>query len=195
MAVQHFIVALHNDRTYVHSIKDNPVCDRDNSRRTHAARPTRSKPVNEQFDRQAQDMFNSAKDVRIPETMQAFAEDSVAKTREAYAKINSAAKDGVKIAEDVMLAAQAGAKTITEKVFANTEVNLDAAFEAAQAIARARTMPEAVRLQADFMQQQFAAAGSQSKELFELSTKVARQTLESMNAAAAKGFEHLKKTS
>src|SRR5262245_34939123 len=124
MAVQHFLVALHNDRAYVHRIKDNPVCDRINQPTTHAARPTRSKPVNEQFARHAQDMFNVAKDVRIPETMQAFAEDSVAKTREAYAKINSAAKDGIKIAEDVFHAAQEGAKTIGEKVLANTEVNL-----------------------------------------------------------------------
>ena len=151
--------------------------------------------MNEQFTRHAQDMFNVAKDVRIPENLQVFAEDGVAKSREAYVKMNSVAKDGVKVVEDVVLAAQAGAKTIGEKVMANTEVNVEAAFEAAQAISRARTMPEAVRLQADYMQQQFATAGSQSKELFELSTKVVRQTLESMNAAATKGFEHLKKTS
>lgn len=150
--------------------------------------------MNEQFTRQAQDIFNAAKDVRIPENLQAIAEDSVVKTREAYQKMNTAAKDGARVMEEVMLAAHAGAKAIGEKVLHNTAVNAEAAFEAAQAIARARTLPEAARLQADFVQQQFAAAGAQSKELFELSTKVAKQTFETVNAAASKSFDQLRKT-
>ncbi len=35
------------------------------------------------YTRQAQDMFAAAKDARIPENVQAFAEKSVAKTRDA----------------------------------------------------------------------------------------------------------------
>ncbi len=53
----------------------------------------------------------------------------------------------------------------------NTEANTEAVFEAAKAIARAKTFPEALRLQTSFLQQQFTAAGAQSKELFELSTR------------------------
>jgi phasin len=156
---------------------------------------TRSTHMNEHFTRQAQDMFNAAKDVRIPENLQAFAEDSVVKTREAYQKMNTVAKDSAKVIEEVMLAAHAGAKAIGEKVLQNTAVNTEAAFDAAQAIARARTLPEAARLQADFVQQQLAAAGAQSRELLELSTKVAKQTFESVNAAATKSFDQLKKSS
>jgi phasin len=170
-------------------------------RRKHAAKGapkrsvTRSLQMNEHFTRQAQDMFNAAKDVRIPENFQALAEDSVVKTREAYQKINTAAKDSAKVIEEVMLAAHAGAKAIGEKVLQNTVVNTEAAFDAAQAIARARTLPEAARLQADFVQQQLAAAGAQSRELLELSTKVAKQTFETVNAAASKSFEQMKKNS
>lgn len=149
--------------------------------------------VHEQFTRQAQDMFGAAKDARIPENIQVMAEDSVAKTREVYQKVNAATKDGVKLFEDVVITAQAGAKAIGEKVLHNTAANTEAAFDAAQAIARARTFPEAARLQADFWQQQFAIAGAQTKELFELSSKVARQTLETMNSAASKSFDQMKK--
>ena len=39
--------------------------------------------INDQFTRQAQDMFNAAKDARIPENVQHMAEEGVAKTREA----------------------------------------------------------------------------------------------------------------
>jgi len=149
--------------------------------------------MNEQFTRQAQDVFAAAKDARIPENVQAIAEEGVQKTREAYTKLSSAAKDGAKVFEEVVLATQAGAKAIGEKMIHNTNVNTEAAFDAAQAIARAKTVPEMVRLQADFVQQQLAVAGAQSKELFELSTKIAKQTLETVNAAASKSFEQLKK--
>jgi phasin len=151
--------------------------------------------MNEQFTRQAQDILAAAKDARIPENVQAFAEESVAKTREAYNKLSNVAKDNVKVLEEVMLATHAGAKAIGEKVLQNSVVNTEAAFDAAQAIARAKTFPEAVRLQANFVQQQLAVASSQTKELFELSTKVAKQTFETLNVAATKGFEQLKKAS
>ncbi|MDX2287514.1 MAG: phasin family protein [Hyphomicrobiaceae bacterium] len=149
--------------------------------------------MNEQFTRQAQDMFAAAKDARIPENFQAFAEDSVAKTRDAYAKMTTAAQDNAKAMEEIMLAAQAGAKAIGDRMIHNAAVNTEAVFDAAQAIARAKTLPEAARLQANFMQQQMAVAGAQTKELFELSTKVARQTFETMNSAATKSFEQMKK--
>ncbi len=149
--------------------------------------------MNEQFTRQAQDILAAAKDARIPENVQAFAEESVTKTREAYNKLSNVAKDNVKVLEEVMLATHAGAKAIGEKVLQNSVVNTEAAFDAAQAIARAKTFPEAVRLQANFVQQQLAVASSQTKELFELSTKVAKQTFETLNFAATKGFEQLKK--
>lgn len=151
--------------------------------------------MNDQFTRQAQEMFAAAKDARIPENVQAFAEDSVAKTRDAYNKMNSVAKDGVKVLEDVMLATHAGAKTIGEKMLRNAEANTEAVFDAAHAIAKAKTFPEVARLQQTFFQQQLAAASNQTKELFELSAKVAQQTFETMNSAAVKSFEQLKKAS
>lgn len=149
--------------------------------------------MNDQFARQAQDMFAAAKDARIPENLQAMAEEGLSKTREAYYKMSNVAKDNAKVVEEVMLASQAGAKAIGEKLMHNTAVNTEAAFDAAQAIARAKTLPEVVRLQADFLQQQFVVAGAQSKELFELSARVTKQTIDTVNAAATKSFEQLKK--
>lgn len=145
------------------------------------------------FARQTQDMLAAAKDARIPESVQALAEDGVSKAREAYGKLNTVAKDGAKVLEEVMVAAHAGAKSIGEKVLRNTEANTEAAFEAAHAIARAKTVPEALRLQTTFFQQQLAAATAQSKELFELSAKMTQQTFESMNTAATKTFEQMKR--
>ena len=149
--------------------------------------------MNEQFTRQAQDMFRATQDGKIPETLQAMAEDGVAKTRVAYQKIQVATKDNAKAVEEIVLAAQAGAKAIGDKVIQNTTANAEAAFEAAQAMARARSLPEAARLQADFMQQQMAIASSQTKELFELSTRMTRQAIETVNAVATRSFEQMKR--
>lgn len=151
--------------------------------------------MNDQFTRQAQDMLNAAKDARIPENVQAIAEDTVLKTRDAYNKLSAVAKDGAKVMEDVMLASHAGAKAIGEKVMHNTIVNTEAAFDAALAIARAKTLPEVARLQANYWQQQFAIAGAQTKELLDLSTKVGKQTFESVTVATQKSFDQIKKAS
>ncbi len=150
--------------------------------------------MNEQFTRQAQEMFNAAKDARIPENVQAFAEDTVAKSREAFQRVNVMTKDSVKVAEEIMLASHAGAKTIGEKMMHNTAVNTNAAFDAAQQMARAKSMQELARLQADFFQQQMAAASAQTKELFELSTKVSRQTFETISGATQRSFDNIKKS-
>lgn len=149
--------------------------------------------VQDGFTRQAQDMFAAAKDARIPENLQHFAEESVTKTRDAFHKFNASAKDNAKVLEDVVLASTAGNKAISEKLFANAVTNTEAMFEAAQAMAKAKTMPEAAQIQAKFLQQQMTIAGTQTKELFELSTKVAKQTFEMMNQAASKTFDQAKK--
>ncbi|MFM7084372.1 MAG: phasin family protein [Hyphomicrobium sp.] len=149
--------------------------------------------MNDQFTRQAQEMFSAAKDARIPENIQAIAEDGVAKTREAFDKFQSFSKDGVKTMENVMLAAQAGARSIGEKVLRQVEINTEAALDAAEAIARAKTVPEMFKLQSSYVQQQLTASANQVKELFELSSKVAQQTFETLNSAASKTFEQMKK--
>ena len=43
------------------------------------------------------------------------------------------------------------------------------------------------------MQQQMAVASSQTKELLELSQRFTRQTIESVNAAASRSFETMKR--
>ena len=115
--------------------------------------------MNEQIKRQAEQFMTAAKDARIPEQFQAIAEEGVNKSREAFDKISAAAKDQAKVAEDLMLATQAGARAISAKLVDNTMSNTSALFDAAQAIARAKSVPEATRLQAEFMQKQFAEEG------------------------------------
>ena len=144
--------------------------------------------MNEYIGQQTQAFMANAANTQV----QAFAQDSVARAREAFAKWSAGTQSGIRAIDRVMLANQSGAKTIGDKVLSHAEAAAEAAFDAAQAIVRARSVPEAAKLQADFMQQQMAIAGAQTKELLELSTQITRQALESMNMVASKSFEQFK---
>ena len=88
-------------------------------------------------------LFTAFQDARIPEDVTAMVEDNVAKTREVYDKLSTVAKDSAKVIENVVGVSQAGVKTIGEVLLHNTEQNAIAVLDAAQAIARAKTVPRA----------------------------------------------------
>ena len=149
--------------------------------------------MNEQIKRQAEEFLNAAKAAKIPENVQAIAEEGVTRSKEAFDTLTAAAKDQAKAAEELALATQASFKTISNKLFDNTAANAEATFDAARSIARAGSVPEALRLQVEFFQRQFAVAGAQTKELFELSTRVATQTFETVSETATKTVEKARK--
>src|SRR5437588_11754755 len=66
--------------------------------------------------------------------------------------IADTAKQNAKVMEDLVRGSQA----IGEKLVANSAKNVRAALDAAQALASAKTLPDALRLQTEFMQKQFA---------------------------------------
>jgi len=150
--------------------------------------------MNKPLTRRAQEMLNAAMVGHIPENVRAIAEDSIAKTRTTYAKINSVTKDGAKALEDIFDAAHSGAKMISEKIMRNTEENVEAALDAAEDIARAKTLPEVATLQANFMRRQLAVVGTQTQEIFAISAKVAQQAFESMNSARTTTYEKFRNT-
>ena len=144
------------------------------------------------FTSQAEDFMRTAADVKVPEQMQHFAEDSVAKTREAYAKMTVAAQETHKAMTEVAGAATQSAKTLGEKMLSNVSANTEAVFDAAQAIARSRSIPEAMKLQSTFMQAQMAKANEQTREFFELSAKLTQQTFATFNSVATKSINSAK---
>ncbi len=151
--------------------------------------------MNDHFTKQTEEFIQAAQDVRIPENVQAIAEDGLAKTREAYAKATAVAKDAGKAFEAVAEVAQRGAKALGEKVLTNAEVNTRAAFEAAEAVAHAKTLPEIAKVQSDFVQTQVATLSEQTREFVELSQKVAKETLDHWSTAATRTFEQIKSAS
>jgi hypothetical protein len=144
---------------------------------------------------QAQEMLEAIAKLEVPAKVRAMAEESVAKAREVNAKWNAASSTGATVLEETVLATQAGIKTVAETVMANTMANAEAAFDAAQKLARAKSLAEVAQIQAKFAQEQLAKAGEQAKALLELSTKAAKETNDTLTAIAAKAVEDLKKLS
>jgi hypothetical protein len=150
--------------------------------------------MTDQWKREAKEMFLAAKNARVPENLSVLASDAIAKSRAAFDQFQSACNDSTRSLEAVLQIAQDGARTIGETVLSNIERNKELAFDAAEAIARAKTIPEVMNLHANFLQQQMSVSASQSRELLELSAKVTQQTLDLMNALALKAFKHVERS-
>lgn len=148
--------------------------------------------MNEQFMKQTEEMMAAVKNVQVPENVQAMTEEGVARSREAYEKMAAVAREATSGIEEVAVTHSRGVRTIGEQMLDVMTANTEAAFDAAAAIAGAKTLPEAARMQADFLQQQMAKAGEQTKELYETSSRVTRETVETLNQVATKTMDHVK---
>jgi len=170
------------------------MLDKKTSRLASAPPPEKRSELsmNDQSFDLTQQMLAAVKDARVPDGIQQLSLDSVSKTRDLYRQINAAAIEQVKVLGDVMQTSQAGFKSLSEKMAADAATNTEAAFAAAQAIARAKTVPEAARLQAEFLQQQFATASAQARELFDLSVSVSQRTFAAINTAATRSIDTFK---
>jgi hypothetical protein len=182
------IVALHHFRGH-HSIaghQDLPMQAQQRVIRTTI-------DMHEHITRQTQAFLADVTNTKVPAEVQALAQDGVAKAREAFATWTAAALNGTRAADEVMLAGRSGAKAFGDKVLNNAHAAAEAAFDAAQALARAKTIPEAVQLQTKFVQEQLAMASQQGKALFELSAKTAQETTDTLTAIATKSAGDLQK--
>ena len=142
--------------------------------------------MNEHIARQTQAFLAAAVNTEVPAELQAAAQEGVAKARDAFATWNAAALSGTQAINEVMLAGRSGAETVGAKVLNNAHAAAEAAFDAAQALARAKTFPEVAQLQTKFVQEQLAVASQQGKALFELSAKIAQETTDALAAIATK---------
>lgn len=145
------------------------------------------------FARQAEAFMDAARDGRVPEGVQAVAQEGIARTREAYETAAAASQAAGKAFGEVAEVAGKGALTLAETAAKNVSANVEAAFAAASRVAQARTFPEAARLQVEFAQNQLVKTGEQGRAFLELSAKVARDTIESMTVATEKCLDGLRK--
>jgi phasin len=125
----------------------------------------------------------------VPEQMRAFAEKGVSQARDSYARFKDVAETNNSTIEAVFASASKGASEYSAKVMEIVKANTSASLDFAQEIIGAKTPSEALELWTSHAKKQFEAFSAYSKELAELSQKVATETVEPIKTNASKLFK------
>jgi phasin len=137
--------------------------------------------------------FNiSMPNVEVPAAFREIADQAVAGSKDAYAKLKTAAEDATEALEDSYEATRSGMVALTRTSLDNAKSHSDAAYAFARDFMGVKTFAEAVELQAAFARKQFEALTEQSRELQALaqqvSTDAARPVRQNVEKAL-KGFQ------
>ena len=101
----------------------------------------------------------------VPNELRDFAERSVEQARKAFEGFLTVAQRATGVGGDAATTSQGGAKTVSAHVLSYTERNVNAAFDLAQKLVRAKDPQEALALQSEYMKTQLAVLQEQAKEL------------------------------
>jgi phasin len=101
----------------------------------------------------------------IPNELRDFAERSVEQARKAFEGFLAVAHRTAGAAGDAVSPTASGTKSMSAHVLAYTEQNVNAAFDLAHKLVKAKDPQEAMALQSEYMKSQLAALQSQAKEL------------------------------
>lgn len=125
----------------------------------------------------------------VPEQMRAFAEKGVSQARDSYAKFKDAAETHNGTVEAVFSTFSKGASEYSSKLMELMKANATATLDFAQALIGVKSPSEAMELWTSHAKKQYETFATTSKELAELTQKVANETVEPIKASASKLFK------
>lgn len=99
----------------------------------------------------------------VPVDMREFAQKSVEQARKAFEGFAGAAQKALTSTPEIPMVP--GAKDVGTKALTFAEANVNAAFDLAQKIVKAKDPQEVFQLQAEYVKSQLAAIQEQTKEL------------------------------
>ena len=142
----------------------------------------------------AEDVFAFAAfdPAKLTETYRDFTEKGVAQSRDAYAKMKTAAEDATKTVEQTMESAQAGTVELGLKAIDTVRTNADNSLSHAEALLSVKTVSELFELQTAFVRAQAENAIEQVKDLQEAARKVAEDVTKPGKAAYDKASKTFK---
>ena len=125
----------------------------------------------------------------VPEQMRAFAEKGVSQARDSYAKFKDVAESSNGTIEAVFTTAGKGASEYSAKLMDIMKTNTTATLDFAQELVAVKSLPQVMELLTAHARKQFETYTAQSKELVELTQKVATDTVEPIKSGASKMFK------
>ena len=137
-------------------------------------------------------MDNFAKAIpsfEIPSAWREAAEKGTTQARDAYARFKAAAEAGTEITEAALSTARDNAAIVGLKAIEATKTNADATFSFLKDLFGAKSIAEAVELQATFARRQFDTLSAQAKEFGDLTQKAIVETSKPGREAFEKMFK------
>jgi phasin len=110
---------------------------------------------------------------QIPNEVRDFAEKSVEQARKAFEGFTGAAQKAIGSVDGATTTFHVGAKDMSVKALGYAEANVNAGFDLAQKLLRAKDPQEVLQLQAEFVKAQVETIQQQAKELGEALQKAA----------------------
>ena len=128
-----------------------------------------------------------AGNTEVPEAMRVLAEKNITQTREVYEHSKDALEAVLASWERSFDATGQGAVALNRKVMDIAQRNINSGFDLAKSLAGAKTLAEAIELQAAYWRTQFGVMTAQAEEVRALSTNVTADAAEPIKLQMARG--------
>jgi len=129
----------------------------------------------------------------LSEAMRVLAEKNVAQTREVYEHSKDAFEGALATMERSFDSMGQGAIALNHKVIEIAQRNVNSGLDLAKSLAGAKTVAEAMELQAAYWQKQFGALADQAEEVRKLSTQVTADAARPIKEQVARGVDQRRK--
>ena len=130
---------------------------------------------------------------KVTETFREFAEKGAAQSKDAYAKMKTAAEDATKTVEATLESAQSGSVEIGLKAIEALRTNAESSLSHMEALMGVKSVSELFELQTAFIRKQAELAMEQAKSMQEATRKVAENVSKPSKDAAEKAMSTFKK--
>ncbi|TLP43843.1 phasin [Cohaesibacter sp. CAU 1516] len=118
-------------------------------------------------------MMKTPENFEVPAQVREMAEKGVEQARKAYDEFASAASEAASKAEASAESMRNGAVDLNKKALAATEESMNASFDLATNLVKAKDIQEVLELQTKYVQSQMQRFGEVARELGEAATKTA----------------------
>ena len=122
----------------------------------------------------------------VPPGVREAASKGIDQSLAAYNHIKSVTETTAQSVEASYTAAVKGSAELSAKALASMQANAHAAFDFMSALSSTKSLPDAMKLQSEFLQKQSQALIAQGKEMAELAKKIATESAEPLKAGITK---------
>ncbi|MEI2297934.1 phasin [Ensifer sp. MJa1] len=130
---------------------------------------------------------------KFTDSFRDFAEKGAAQSKEAYAKMKTAAEEATKTVEATLESAQTGTVELGLKAIDALRTNAENSLSHMEALLGVKSLSELVELQTGFIRKQAELAVEQAKSMQEATKKVAENVAKPGKDAAEKAMASFKK--